>query len=77
MLLNCSAAQLQNFRGILLAVYRHADKNEYDENDIESMKELLELLKNVKNGEHHWDKIQLLQINFLCMNLEQFIKQMS
>jgi hypothetical protein len=77
MLLNCSAAQLQNFRGILFAVYRHAGKNEYDENDIESMKELLELLKNAKSGNHRWDKIQLLQVKYLCMNLEQFIKQMS
>jgi hypothetical protein len=77
MLLNCSAAQLQNFRGILFAVYRNAGKNEYDENDIESMKELLVLLKNAKMGNHRWDKIQLLQIEYLCMNLEQFIKQMS
>jgi hypothetical protein len=41
------------------------------------MKRLLELLKNAKSGNYRWDKIQLLQIKYLCMNLEQFIKHMS
>jgi hypothetical protein len=76
-LLNCSAEQIDKFREILFAVYRYAGKNEFDENDSESMKELLVLLKNVKCGDHHWDKIQLLQIKYLCINLEQFINQMS
>jgi hypothetical protein len=77
MLLNCSAEQLQAFRGMLFAIYRNVGKNEYDENDIESMKKLLILIKEVKSDKHHWDKIQLLQIKYLCRNLEQFIKQMS
>lgn len=77
MLLKCSAAQLQDFCEILFAVYRHAGKNEYDEKDVEAMKELLELVNERKNGEHHWDKIQVMQINYLCYALEQFIKQMT
>lgn len=77
MLLKSSAAQLQDFRGVLFAVYRYADKNEYVVNDVDAMKELLELVRERKNGEHHWDKIQVMQINYLCINLEQFIEQMT
>lgn len=77
MLLLCSAAQLQNFRGILFAVYRHASKNEFDEKDVEAMNLLLQLVEEKRSGEHHWDKIQLMQVNWLCLNLNQFIQQMS
>lgn len=77
MLLDSSSAQIQNFRGILFAVYRFAGKNEFDEKDVDALHKLLGLVEVTRNGEHNWDKIQLMQINWLCLNLEQFIKQME
>lgn len=77
MLFDSSSAQIQDFRGVLFAVYRYAGKNEFDEKDVDAMRKLLGLVREARNGEHHWDKIQLMQINWLCLNLEQFIKQME
>ncbi|MDE6434377.1 MAG: KAP family NTPase [Lachnospiraceae bacterium] len=77
MLLDSSSAQIDDFRGILFAVYRDARKNEFDEKDVEALRKLLELVEETRNGEHNWDKIQLMQINWLCLNLEQFIKQIE
>lgn len=77
MLLNSSSAQINDFRGILFAVYRYAGKNEFDEEDVDALRKLLGLVEETRNGEHNWDKIQLMQINWLCLNLEKFIKQME
>lgn len=77
MLLECSATQLNDFRDILLAVYQYAGVDYFDEKDIEAMKLLLELIEEKRNRKHHWDKIQLMQINWLCSNLNDFISQMS
>lgn len=77
MLLECSAAQLNDFRDILLAIYRYAGIDDFDEKDIDDMKLLLNLIEEKRNGKHHWDKIQLMQINWLCLNLNDFISQMS
>ena len=77
MLLKSTSEQLQDFRGILFAIYRHAGKGEFDEKDIEALEQLLENVKEKYDGENSWDKIQLMQIKWLMLNLEQFIKQMS
>ncbi len=77
MLLHSSSAQIYDFRGILLAVYQYAGKNEFDEEDVDALKKLLGLVEETRKGEHNWDKIQLMQINWLCLNLEKFIKQME
>lgn len=77
MLLNSSSAQIQIFRRILSTVYQYARKNEFDEKDVGALRKLHELLKEARNREHNWDKIQLMQINWLCLNLKQFIKQME
>ena len=45
--------------------------------DIEAMKQLLKLIEVKLNGENQWDKIQLMQINWLKSNLNQFIGQME
>lgn len=77
MLLNCTSKQIQDFRGILFAMYRYAGKNDFDESDVDALRKLLNLVKEARNGEHNWDKIQLMQINWLCMNLKDFIRQME
>lgn len=77
MLTKSTSKQLQNFRGILFAVYRYAKKGEFDEADIEAMKQLIKLVEVKFNGENQWDKIQLMQINWLKLNLNQFIEQME
>lgn len=77
MLTESTSKQLQNFRGILFAVYRYAKKGEFDEADIEAMKQLLKLIEVKLNEENQWDKIQLMQINWLKLNLNQFIEQME
>ena len=77
MLMKSTSRQLQSFRGILFVVYRHTKKGEFDEADIEAMKQLLKLIEVKLNGENQWDKIQLMQINWLKSNLNQFIGQME
>ena len=77
MLLKSTSEQLQDFRGILFAIYRHAGKGEFDEKDIETMKQLLAKVEKKYDGENPWDKIQLMQIKWLKSNLKGFIEQMS
>lgn len=81
MLLKSTSEQLNDFRGVLFAIYRHAGKGEFDKKDIEAMMQLQEKLQEKlqenDSVENTWDKIQLMQINFLKSNLEQFINQMS
>ena len=77
MLLKSTSKQLDDFRGILFAIYRHAGKGEFDENDIDAMKQLLKKVEEKITGENSWDKIQLMQIDYLMQNLKQFIKQLS
>ena len=77
MLAKSSSEQLGDVRGILFAVYRYAVKSEFDEKDIEAMKQLLGLVEEKCNEENDWDKIQMMQINWLKSNLNQFIQQMS
>lgn len=81
MLLKSTSKQLNDFRGVLFAIYRHVGKGEFDKRDIEAMMQLQEKLQEKiqenDSCENTWDKIQLMQINFLRSNLEQFINQMS
>lgn len=77
MLLKSTSEQLQDFRGILFAVYRNAGKGEFDEKDIEAMKQLLAIVEEKYDGENMWDKIQLMQIKWLKSNLKDFIEQIS
>lgn len=58
-------------------VYRDSGIRDFDERDIESMRQLLELINEKCNRDNQWDKIQLMQINWLKLNLEQFVEQLS
>lgn len=77
MLLKSTSKQLQDFRGILFAVYRDTGIKEFDEKDIDAMKQLLEKVGKKCDGENSWDKIQMLQIGWLKSNLNDFILQLS
>ena len=77
MLLKSTSEQLHDFRGILFAVYRNAGKGEFNEKDIEAMKQLLAIVEEKYDGENMWDKIQLMQLNWLKSNLKDFIEQIS
>lgn len=78
MLMHCDASQLHDFRGILWAVYRHATKGSFIENDIEVMQHLLEkILEKKENDELPADRIVRHQFKFLIDNLNHFIEQLS
>lgn len=78
MLMHCDASQLHDFRGILWAVYRHATKGSFIENDIEVMQQLLEkILEKKENDELPADRIVRHQFKFLIDNLNHFVEQLS
>ncbi len=78
MLFHASAKQIDDFRGILFAVYRYAGKAEFAEADVITMNEILELVQEkIKSQAFNIDKIQIEQLNWLCSNLKTFISQMS
>lgn len=81
MLFNSSSKQIIEFRKILFAVYRYASKADFIEADKNTMEEILELVQEKLDSdsykEYGIDKIQLLQLRYLCDNLNTFITQMS
>lgn len=78
MLMQCNASQLDNFRGILWAVYRHAIKSSFVEDDIETMRQLSErILGKQESNELPADRIVRHQFKFLIDNLAYFIDQLS
>lgn len=77
MLFHASAKQIDDFRGVLLAVYRNARKADFIEADVNAMKEILELVqRKINSQDYEIDKIQIQQLNWLCRNLKTFISQM-
>lgn len=81
MLFGASSKQIMEFRDVLFAIYRHASKADFIEADIHTMKELLQVVEEKINfndyQNYNVDKIQLLQLRYLCINLKTFITQMS
>ena len=81
MLFGASSKQIMEFRDVLFAIYRYASKADFIEADIHTMKELLQVLEEKINSNdyqnYNVDKIQLLQLRYLCSNLKTFITQMS
>jgi len=78
MLFRSSSAQISDFRGTLLAVYRDASKAEFIGDDITEMRKLLSLVQDKIDAEdYEIDKIQVKQLQWLCNNLKEFISQMS
>ncbi len=77
MLKNSSSRQIHDFRGILFVVYRNANKGDFDEKDIIVFNKLKEGLQAQLQKKNKWDKIQILQIDFLISNISDFVKQLS
>ncbi len=77
MLKKATSNQINDFRGILLAVYRNASKGQFSEDDLEAFKRLLSLLEKNNNSKTQWDKIQKCQIQYLKENIESFIRSIS
>ena len=78
MLVICNAAQIQDFRGVLFAVYRNATRNSFVAADIDAMMNLRNrLIAERKAGRLSEDRIIKLQMDYLISNLEGFIKQLS
>lgn len=78
MLFQCNAQQLHIFRSVMLSVYRNVSDGQFEIDDYNFMERMLDLI-DVKKGSppENFDKIQLMQINYLCGNLEMFISQSS
>ena len=78
MLFLCTAQQIDEFRAVMFTVYRNALPEQFEVDDCEFMKKMLVLIEtrkiNLPNG---FDRISLLQINYLCDNLKNFINQLS
>lgn len=78
MLFQCNAQQLDDFRAVMLSVYRNALSEQFETDDREFMENMLDLINNKKeNLPRGFDRIQLLQINYLCENLRMFISRLS
>ena len=78
MLFHSSSKQISDFRGILFALYRYANKGEFIEADITALSELLLLVQERMDADDDvMDKIQEKQLQWLCDNLKMFISQMS
>ena len=77
MLSECSSQQIDDFRGVLFVFYRNVAKNEYDESDRLILERFLTMLNKRVREKHNWDRIQLLQIDYLISNVKEFIEKMK
>ncbi len=77
MIYQSTPCQIDEFRGILLAIYRHATKAQFIEDDCIFMEELKHAIKERIAHEGPIDRIKKLQIQYLLDNLEDFINQLS
>lgn len=77
MIFACNPRQLQDWRGILFAVYRHATKADFLETDRIFIEELIAKINMaLSKDETVTDRIVLLQINYLIGNLKMFAEQL-
>lgn len=78
MIFACNPNQLQDWRGILFAVYRHATNSDFLESDRSFLEELIgKIDETLSINKTITDRIVLLQINYLIGNLKMFVEQLS
>ncbi len=78
MLFQCDAKELQAFRSVMFSVYRNAYSGQFEVDDSRFMEHMIALITCKKESvPHNFDRIQLLQLNYLCENLKMFISQLS
>ena len=76
MLFVSTAQQIDDFRGVMFSVYRNAMPDQFEVDDYNFMENMIALIDSKKEAAPgNFDKIQLLQIDYLCDNLRMFIKQ--
>lgn len=74
-MLNVSSPEdIDIFREVLFSYYRDTYKDEYVEEDIKSLRELQILLQKKLNENNSWDKIKILQIDWLIQNIQEIIR---
>lgn len=74
MLRESSASELNDFRGILLALYRDGKINNYSKNDKDFLLILKKRIHLEQQQNNTWDKIQKLQIGYMINNIDSVIK---
>ena len=78
MIFTCSSSQLHDLRGTFWAIYRHALKGFFLEDDVSFMKSLVSKIESVlPEKSDEMDRIVLMQIKLLIRNLQHFIEQLS
>lgn len=78
MLKESTSKQIGVFRNVLFVFYRNAGREDFIDEDIKTLRELLHTVEKVKEEDDNtWDKIQLMQISYLISNIEEFIHQMT
>lgn len=78
MFFECNPSQLMDFREILFAIYRHATRHDFLEDDLVFMQRLRDKIKIVmEQYKSRADRILLFQIQLLLKNLDDFIDQLS
>lgn len=71
MLMESTPKQMDDFRGILFKVYRDSNLGIAEEDILT----LSNILKQIEKARDKWDKIQLIQINWLCENIASFLNK--
>lgn len=77
MIFCCTAQQLHIFRSILALAYRRANADSFSAEEQKSLEELLTKITQRKSNFFFMDSIIKIQLEWLCQNLTDFIRQMS
>lgn len=78
MIFKCIPSQIDDFRCIMFAVYRHATSKDFLKDDLTAMLALkIAVTKKLEQINPEFDRIALRQINWMLDNLSNFIKQLS
>ena len=75
LLKNCTAAQIHDFRGIFLSVYRASNIGQFLGGDRHSIEKLLFAVKDLEKYEKY-DVIQRIQIHYFTENLEDILTRL-
>ncbi|MBE5804497.1 MAG: hypothetical protein E7316_08305 [Clostridiales bacterium] len=75
-LLKCTAEQINDFRGLLWAMYRHAQKGDYFDAEASSLAALLKRLEDIEKPMSS-DRIICYQFSLLIKNIRRHIMQIS
>lgn len=76
LLLQCSAAQISDIRGLYLAVYGFSNIDEFFMDDKDALLDLKDRLYKLNNLSNGFDRIQLLQLKFFIENLKDILAKL-